>query len=96
MFGRNKHESNIYSPPGGVEIYVHSGLSEPWGVSEADSVGDPEEVRDIVMLLQEYSSIDDSTAEGRAARQQFKERYLANLAVQLAETSSVSNVNSVA
>ncbi|WP_299062995.1 hypothetical protein [uncultured Actinomyces sp.] len=96
MFGRNKHESNIYSPPGGVEVYVHSGLSEPWGVSEADSVGDPEEVRDIVMLLQEYSSIDDSTAEGRAARQQFKERYLANLAVKLAETSSGTNANSVA
>jgi len=50
----------------------------------------------IDLIRQAREPGDDSTAEGKAARQQFKERHLANLAVQLAETSSGTNANSVA
>lgn len=43
----NKKESRVYSSKKGSEVYVHSGLHDPWGALESDGLDDPDDVREI-------------------------------------------------
>jgi len=54
----NKKESRVYSSKKGSEVYVHSGLHDPWGALESDGLDDPDDVRDIVEAIEEFNGPD--------------------------------------
>ena len=53
----------------GSEVYIHSGLEEPWGAIDMDGLKDPDEVRDIVETIKAYNAIDSTTPEGAAKKE---------------------------
>ena len=61
----NKNESRVYSSKRGSEVYVHSGLHDPWGALESDGLDDPDDVRDIVEAIEEFNGPEskNSTAQ---------------------------------
>lgn len=57
MFGKKRNE--IYPSTKGSEVYVHSGLAESWGALDSDGIGDPDDVREDVEIMERLDTIDD-------------------------------------
>ena len=49
----------------GSEVYVHSGLWDPWGALEGDGIDDPDEVRYLVEIIEAYNAVDDTRKQHR-------------------------------
>lgn len=59
----------------GSEVYVHSGLWDPWGALEGDGIDDPDEVRYLVEIIEAYNAVDDTTPEGAIERERLANEF---------------------
>lgn len=77
----------------GSEVYVHSGLAE----SDSDGIGDPDEVRADVHIMEQLDTIDPSTPEGAAEKERLENEFVANMighaAVLESNTDTVSELH---
>lgn len=81
----------------GSEVYVHSGLWDPWGALESDGIDDPDEVRYLVEIIEAYNAVDDTTPEGAAERERLANEFtraveLGHAAVLESNTDAVSEL----
>lgn len=82
MFGKKRNE--IYPSTKGSEVYVHSGLAESWGALDSDGLGDPDDVREDVEIMERLDAIDDSTPEGAAEKERLEKKFVANMLAHIA------------
>ena len=59
----------------GSEVYVHSGLWDPWGALEGDGIDDPDKVRYLVEIIEAYNAVDDTTPEGAAEKERLANEF---------------------
>lgn len=81
----------------GSEVYVHSGLWDPWGALEGDGIDDPDEVRYLVEIIEAYNATDDTTPEGAAKKERLANEFaraveLGHAAVLESNTDTVSEL----
>lgn len=86
MFGKKRNE--IYPSTKGSEVYVHSGLAESWGALDSDGLGDPDDVREDVEIMERLDAIDDSTPEGAAEKERLEKKFVANMLAHIAVSES--------
>ena len=89
----NKKEARIYSSRRGSEVYVHSGLHDPWGALESDGLDDPDEVRDIVEAIEEFNGPDGTGPKNMAEQERLEKKFIATVLahIALAEGDDVTN-----
>jgi hypothetical protein len=92
MFGKKRNE--IYPSTKGSEVYVHSGLAESWGALDSDGIGDPDDVREDVEIMEQLDMIDDSTPEGAAEKERLEKKFVANMLAHIAVSECDTQVMS--
>ena len=90
MFGKKRDE--IYPSMKGSEVYVHSGLAESWGALDSDGIGDPDDVREYVEIMERLDTIDDSTPEGAAEKERLEKKFVANMLANIAISEADATV----
>lgn len=89
----NKNESRVYSSKRGSEVYVHSGLHDPWGALESDGLDDPDDVRDIVEAIEEFNGSDGTGPKDTAEQERLEKKFIGTVLahIALAEGKDVAN-----
>lgn len=89
----NKNESRVYSSKRGSEVYVHSGLHDPWGALESDGLDDPDDVRDIVEAIEEFNGPDGTGPKDTAEQERLEKKFIGTVLahIALAEGEDVAN-----
>lgn len=90
MFGKKRNE--IYPSTKGSEVYVHSGLAESWGALDSDGIGDPDDVREDVEIMEQLDMIDDSTPEGAAEKERLEKKFVANMLAHIAVSEADATI----
>lgn len=89
----NKKESRVYSSKKGSEVYVHSGLHDPWGALESDGLDDPDDVRDIVEAIEEFNGPDGAGPKNMAEQERLEKKFIATVLAQIALAEGEDAVN---
>lgn len=86
MFGKRRNETSPSKK--GSEVYIHSGLEEPWGSVDMDGLKDPDEVRDIVEIMEEADVIDDTAPNSTSEKERIKQKFIATTLARIAVSES--------
>lgn len=91
----NKEESRIYSSTRGSEVYVHSGLHDPWGALESDGLDDPDDVRDIVEAIEEFNGPDGTGPKNMAEQERLEKKFITTVLARIALAEGEEDVANV-